>query len=562
MISTLHINNYALIDSLDIEFGGGFNIITGETGAGKSIILGALGLLLGGRADSRVIRDASRKSVIEAEFLLDEDTHRGIQPVLAEAEVDDDARSCILRRELSPSGRSRAFVNDTPVNLTVLRDVAVRLVDIHSQHQNLLLADASYRLSIIDCLAANRPLLEEYRAAYREYRKILQKYTETRELIRRNRADADFIAYQLEELKEMELRNGEQGELERERELQANASSIKTHLEAALAALAENESNVIDLVDDAAYNCRSMGDMVEEADSLSERLDSVAIEVKDIADTLRRRRDGLQADPERLAAVEERLSRLYSLELKHHVDTADGLIAVRDRLAEQLEAISNSDDVLAALEARAKDGKRLAMSLAQRLSQGRAETAEAFAAELRRRAVPLGMANLRCEVAISKGKLGPDGIDTVDFLFAFNKNQALSSVADTASGGEISRLMLCVKSIVAERMRLPSIIFDEIDTGVSGDIANRIGAMMAQIAATIQVIAITHLPQVASRGETHYKVYKEDDETSTSTRIRPLGFEARVGEIALMLSGDPADPTAIEAAKTLLRKGAETVPAK
>lgn len=554
MIVSLSISNYALIDHLEIALDDGFNIITGETGAGKSIILGALGMLLGARADARVIRDAQCKSVVEAEFRPDAQLQGVLSPILAEAQVDDGGEVCILRRELSPSGRTRAFVNDTPVTLSFLRQVAVHLVDIHSQHQNLLLADAAYQLSVIDRMAGNAALLADYKAAYSEYKQMLLQYTKTRDMVSRNKADADFIAYQLEELNDMQLRAGEQAELESQRRMLAHAGVLREHLGAATSALGASDSGALDALDTAITHCRAMASVIADADDMADRLDSVAIEVKDILDTLAARADGVTADPAMLEAIEERLSRLYSLELKHHVDTVEELIAVRDKMAEQLAAISNSDDVLAALEASARELKRKAMALARELSQRRREAADAFAERLRDMAAPLGMANLRCEVAMTQGKLGADGIDTIELMFAFNKNQKLSSVAATASGGEISRLMLCVKSILAEKMSLPSIIFDEIDTGVSGDIANRIARMMADIARSIQVVTITHLPQVAARGRCHFKVYKEDDDTATATRISRLDLEQRVSELALMLSGDPHDETALEAARAMLRK--------
>ena len=554
MIVSLSISNYALIDHLEIALDDGFNIITGETGAGKSIILGALGMLLGARADARVIRDAQCKSVVEAEFRPDAQLQGVLSPILAEAQVDDGGEVCILRRELSPSGRTRAFVNDTPVTLSFLRQVAVHLVDIHSQHQNLLLADAAYQLSVIDRMAGNAALLADYKAAYSEYKQMLLQYTKTRDMVSRNKADADFIAYQLEELNDMQLRAGEQAELESQRRMLAHAGVLREHLGAATEALGASDSGALDALDTAITHCRAMASVIADADDMADRLDSVAIEVKDILDTLAARADGVTADPAMLEAIEERLSRLYSLELKHHVDTVEELIAVRDKMAEQLAAISNSDDVLAALEASARELKRKAMALARELSQRRREAADAFAERLRDMAAPLGMANLRCEVAMTQGKLGADGIDTIELMFAFNKNQKLSSVAATASGGEISRLMLCVKSILAEKMSLPSIIFDEIDTGVSGDIANRIARMMADIARSIQVVTITHLPQVAARGRCHFKVYKEDDDTTTATRISRLTSEQRVSELALMLSGDPHDETALEAARAMLRK--------
>ncbi len=551
MIEKLHISNYALISQIDIDFQKGLNIITGETGAGKSIILGALSLLLGGRADMKAIRDTSKKSIIEAIFRVD--GYELLKPIFHENDIDWDDEQCIMRRELAPNGRSRAFINDTPVNLQTLHDVAIHLVDIHSQHQNLLLADQGYQLSIIDSLAENGDLLEQYAQAYNRYRHALHKYTETRDMIKRNQAEADFISFQLNELLEMNLQPGEQDDLEREREKLSNVTSIKESLSEAVTALFAGDTNALELIDEAGYSLNRLSDVLDDADSLSERLESARLEIKDIAETLVSYYDGLSADPQALQSIEERLSRLYSLETKHHVDNSDQLIALRDKMAEQLGAINNADESLARLENEAKAAKKTAKTIANMLSERRHQVAVTFAEELRERAVPLGMKNLRCEVAIATGKLSPTGMDQVDFKFAFNKNQPLMSVGNTASGGEISRLILSIKLVIAEKMQLPTIIFDEVDTGVSGDIAIRMGALMAHISRTSQVIAITHLPQVASQGSSHYKVYKEDDEISTTTRIRLLSPEERVGEIAVMLSGNSDDPTARNAAIAMLK---------
>lgn len=550
MIQKLHISNYALISEIDISFNPGLNIITGETGAGKSIILGALSLLLGGRADLKVIRDASKKSVIEASF--DTKGFELLRPLLDENDIDWDPEQCLLRRELTPSGRSRAFVNDTPVTLQLLRDVAIRLVDIHSQHQNLLLADPAYQLSIIDSLAENGELLERYAQAYAAYKSALKKYVDTRDMIVRNRADAEFISFQLDQLNEIKLQPGEQEALERERDVMANMTQIKEHLGSALQALSENECNALDSLSDAAASLQKLSDVFDDADSLYERLESARLEIKDIAETLAGYDDDLAADPRQLEAIEDRLSRIYSLETKHHVDNSDDLMALRDKLAAQLSAIDNADEQLAQLETEAKAAKRAASLLARELSARRTAQSAVFAEELRQRAMPLGMKNLRCEVAIAQGKLSPTGIDTVDFKFAFNKNQPLMSVGNSASGGEISRLILSIKLVIAEKMQLPTIIFDEVDTGVSGDVAVRMASLMSDISAKSQVIAITHLPQVAAKGKTHFKVYKEDDDQATNTRVRMLDPQERVGELALMLSGDASNPSARAAAESLL----------
>ncbi|MCM1067436.1 MAG: DNA repair protein RecN [Muribaculaceae bacterium] len=558
MIKSLHISNYALISGIDIEFEPGFNIITGETGAGKSIMLGALSLLLGERAESRVVRDPSKKSVIEAYFdISDAD---GVADLLDEYQLGVGSSECIVRREIAPGGRSRAFINDTPVNLSVLHEVAVRLVDIHSQHQNLLLASPEYQLAIIDNLAGTRELLEDYRRAFAAYRVALKQYTDTRELIRRNRDDAEFIQFQYSQLEELKLQPGEHEELELERQQLANVTEIKTTLGEALDPLLNGQENALALMRDAVEALEELSATIGTATdgtdfhALAERLESARIEVADISDSLVDYDIALAADPERLDEIDERLSKLYSLELKHHVDNADGLIEIRDRLAEQLEALEDSDGVLASLETAAKKAKKIAIMLAAKISEKRTAAAAEFAEQLRSTAAPLGMQNLRCDISLTRVKLGPDGYDQIQFLFAFNKNQALMPVASVASGGEISRLMLAIKTIVAEQMHLPSIIFDEVDTGVSGDIATRMAAMMATISRNIQVITITHLPGVAAAGTSHFKVYKVDDETATTTHIRRLQPQERPAELALMISGSPDDEAALANARSLLEK--------
>lgn len=550
MILKLHISNYALISQIDIQFQEGLNIITGETGAGKSIILGALSLLLGGRAEMKAIRDASKKSIIEAVF--DTRGFSSMKPIFEENDIDWYDESCILRRELSPSGRSRAFINDTPVGLQTLKDVAMQLVDIHSQHQNLLLADEKYQLSIIDNLANNAELLVKYEEYYNAYRVALKEFTRTRDMIARNKADSEFISFQLDQLNAMKLQPGEQAELERERDMLANMSHIKEYLSDAIDALSMGDCNVLSGLDRCSDSLQRLSDVFDDADSLAERLESARLEIKDIAEILADYDNDLAADPATLDYIEERLGKIYSLEAKHHVETTDDLIALRDKLASQLSSIENADEELAMLQAKAKTAKRNAMAVAKQISERRHAQATIFADELRERAIPLGMKNLRCEIAVNECKLSPTGIDVVDFKFAFNKNQPLMSVGGTASGGEISRLILSIKSVIAEKMQLPTIIFDEVDTGVSGDIALRMASLMSRISATSQVIAITHLPQVAAKGVAHFKVYKEDDENSTNTHIRILNNEERISELALMLSGNPDDSSAREAAISLL----------
>lgn len=551
MIKSLSISNYALISQIEIELCHGLNIITGETGAGKSVMLGALGLLLGGRADMRAVRDSGRKSVIEA--VADITDAAGIDAVFEENGLDKAADGmCILRRELLPGGRSRAFVNDTPVTLQVLKAVSLRLIDIHSQHQNLLLADPAYQLSVVDSLADNAELRARYSDAYTAYRRALKAYTDMRDLLLRSASDAEYLKFQLEQLDEMRLEPGEQTALEQERDMMANATAIKQHLHGALGPLADDAVNAISALADAAVHCRALGDMLEDAEALAARLDSARIEVQDVAENLSEIDSRVQADPATLDAIEERLGKLYSLEVKHHVDTVEQLIELRDGLRAKLAALDGGEESLAALELAARKAKKEAMLLARELSDTRRAAAQDFAEQLTLRAMPLGMKNLRCEVAFNAGRLTPTGLDIVEFRFAFNKNQTPLPIGGTASGGEISRLMLTVKSIIAERMQLPTIIFDEVDTGVSGDVAARMADMMLGLAGRLQVVAITHLPAVAARGQAHFRVYKQDTDSSTETHIARLDAAGREREIATMLSGRADDPTALAAARSLL----------
>ena len=550
MLESLHISNYALIDNLDIDFHNGFNIITGETGAGKSIILGALSLILGGRADTKVIRNNARKSVIEAIFSIKD--YPSLKKICDENDIEWDDLQCILRREIAPNGRSRAFVNDSPVSLSQLSDIAIQLVDIHSQHQNLLLASPDYQLNIIDNLAGNNDRLKEYHQLYQEYVNAVRQLKETRRAIEKGVADEDFTRFQLEQLEEMNLVAGEQEDLEREREILSNMTSIKETLYSALEALTNGKSNVLSLLNNAVDDCEDLENVLEDENNLTERLETARIEIQDIAETLSQYDSNLNADPQELERIEDRLNKIYSLEHKHKVSTVDELIAIRDNLQKRLDTIDNSDYAIEQLEKQAKQAYKMALSAAKEISKHRQDEANSFAKLLKERALPLGMKNLQCEIKITPIEISSTGIDKIEFLFAFNKNQQLMPVGNTASGGEISRLMLSIKTIIANKMQLPSIIFDEVDTGVSGDIANSMGEMMQSIAQNIQVLAITHLPQVASKGNHHYKVFKEDDETSTLTRIKELSIEERVDELALMLSGSTINEAARANARSLL----------
>lgn len=552
MISHLHISNYALIDSIDIDFTPGLNIITGETGAGKSIILGALGLLLGNRADVKAIRAADRKSVVEAIFNV---AGNEILGRWAEANNLDWSDECIVRRELTPGGRTRAFINDTPVSVSQLADLGSRLIDIHSQNQNQLLASPDYQLSVIDSMAGNDALLADYSQKYNSFKFAEQKFKSAKAAIERGIADEEFIRFQLKALDEAQLSEGEQEILEGEREIQANMVQIKSLLTSALSLLSNNDDSVSACLSAVSGHLSELNDFIDDLSPVFDRLESARLEIQDITETLADYDANLAGDAAALERIEDRLGLIYALQKRHNLDSVEDLIQLRDSLRERLDAIEGGDDVLDELRTAAVESKKMAVEAAKLLSASRRKAAVKFAAELFEAASPLGLPNLRCEISVESAKqLLPSGADVVDFRFAFNKNQTPRSVAGVASGGEVSRLMLALKSVVSSRLQLPTIVFDEVDTGVSGDIANRMGLMMQQMASVLQVITITHLPQVAAKGVSHHKVYKVDDDNATHTRIKLLSGDEREQELALMLSGSATDETALATARKLLSR--------
>lgn len=550
MIQELHIRNYALIDRLDIEFSDGLNIITGETGAGKSIMLGALSLLLGARADSRAVRQADAKSVVEAHFAVS--GNDALRQLFTAEDFDWDPQLCILRREVSPAGRSRAFINDQPVSLTVLQQVGERLIDIHSQHQNQLLSSPEWQLDILDSLASNAEVRQQYQSLFRTLREAEKRLTDTEAEIESARADQEFIRFQLDQLDAAAPVPGEQEELERERELLANITAVRRSLTDAIDYLTDGDASVSTQLSGAVDCCEDLEEVMDGTKELAQRLESARVEIQDVAETLQDFLGNLSGDPADLEAVEERLDALYSLQRRFRVDTVEQLIELQKDMRARLNRVEDSDVLLADLRAEVTKARKVAEASASELTKRRQAAAAEFAAELLAAARPLGMPNLRFEVEFTPCKLSPVGSAQPEFRFAFNKNQPLASVGGMASGGEISRLMLSVKSIVAGRLQLPTIVFDEVDTGVSGDVALRMGAMMDAIAGHMQVITITHLPQVAAKGVSHFKVFKEDDDSATHTRIRRLTAAERVDELALMLSGSPTDPAARATAASLL----------
>lgn len=551
MLESLNISNYALIDKVEIEFHPGLNIITGETGAGKSIMLGALNLLLGGRADSKAVRHADTKSVIEASFTVDD--HQSLRQFCLDNDIEWDDERCILRREISPTGRSRAFINDSPVPLSKLEAVGCRLIDIHSQHQNQLLAREEFQLQVIDSLAGNSELLRVHATRFEAFRRALHAYKVTKARLKKTRDDEEYTRYQLDQLNDLRLGDpNEQTELEQRREVLENLTAIKSELNTALDSLLSGGHNVLDLIATAQASCEEVASLLPPDEQIVKRLESAYIELKDIAETVSAVDSSLIADPSELEDIDRRLGDIYAMEQRHKVDSTAQLIELRDKLATRLEALDDADETLASLEKEARRARDLAKESAAELSASRVKAAEALAAELVEKARPLGMKNLVCEITVQPADLSARGADTVDMRFAFNKNQTPIPVSGAASGGEISRLMLTLKSIIAQRMELPAIIFDEVDTGVSGDVALRMGRMMSEISRSLQVIAITHLPQVAAMGAYHYKVYKTDTDLSTHTAVEALSPERRIDELALMLSGNSDDEAARGVARALL----------
>lgn len=550
MIGHLHISNYALISSLDLNFGPGMNIITGETGAGKSIILGALGLVMGMRSDSKAVRTGATKAVIEVEFDI-----TGLVEVstwLDKNIEDNPSGVCIMRREISAKGNSRAFINDTPTTLDQMQTLSSMLLDVHTQHQNLSLSDNRYQLSVIDSVAGTNNVLKQYQEAYHTYRQALDEYARVRDTAERYRADEEYIAYQLEQINELGLVPHEQEDLERERDRAANATTTREHLEATNNSLNTGDGGIIAALTTAIEHLGHLQENYDDASDLASRLMGVRTEINDIADTVADHLAAMTVDTMPLEEIEDRLSKIYSLETRHNVETSDMLIKRAKQLQERIDIIHDSNGTLAHLENNAKQAKKQAVIIARQLTKMRTESALKFGETLVELARPLGLSNLRCDILISKSKLTPLGMDQIDFRFAFNKNQPLMSVGKTASGGEISRLILAIKAIVSEYANMPTLIFDEVDTGVSGEIATRMGRMMEKISRHTQIIVITHLPQVASQPGRHFCVYKEDDETSTNTNVKQLTEKERIDEIAKMLGAGAGDNAAHNNAVSLI----------
>ena len=551
MLQQLYIKNFTLIDELDIELHPGFSVITGETGAGKSIILGAIGLLLGQRADSKSIKQGADRCVIEAHFDL---SRYDLKPFFDENDIEYDDHDTIIRRELTAAGKSRAFINDTPVALTMLKELGDQLMDVHSQHQNLLLNKQDFQLNVVDILANDSKELEEYQQCFANYQQKTKELNQLREEIERNKQNADFLQFQYDELEAAQLVEGEQEELEQQSETMSHAEDIKTALYEADNALNGDESGVVSQVKSAYNALNGISKVMPKTAELTERLDSCRIELKDIADEVSQLLERTDFNPAELDNINNRLDRLYELEKKYHVETVEELIQQRDDLKLKLSHIENSDEAVSEMEKEVAKLRSLCAHRAETISTMRRATADNMRSQLAQRLEQLGMPHARFDVSITKTELGKNGQDSISFLFSANTSTPLQPVSQVASGGEIARVMLSLKAMNSGAVKLPTIIFDEIDTGVSGKIAEKMAQIMQEMGRTErQVISITHLPQIAALGSHHYRVSKEETKNGTVSHMTELNNEERITEIAQMLSGSDISDAAIQNAKELLK---------
>lgn len=551
MLKQLYIKNFTLIDELNIQMHPGFSVITGETGAGKSIILGAIGLLLGNRADSKSIKAGRDRCVIEAHFDL---SNYDMQQFFTDNDIDEDLSDTIIRRELTAAGKSRAFINDTPVSLTKMRELGEQLVDIHSQHQNLLLQKEDFQLNVVDIIAQDEKQRKNYEVAYNQYKQANQKLNALKAEIEKNRENEDFLRFQFKELDEAQLQNGEQEELEQEYEMLSHSEDIKTALYQADNHLSGDDGNIIERLKQTSEQLANIKDVYPEVTELLERIDSSYIELKDIAQEVNGLTDHVEFDPARLETINERLDKLNSLQQKFHVRDLGELIETYHQLKEQLSHIDHSDEDVEALEQEVTQLLEKAQKQAKELTAIRTKAAKKVEEEMKQRLIPLGIPNVRFSISLTEKPLSHDGGDKVSFLFSANKSTPLQPVTQVASGGEIARVMLSLKAMISGAVKLPTIIFDEIDTGVSGKIAEKMAQIMVEMGNhERQVLSITHLPQIAAMGSHHYKVSKEETDNGTISRMTELSQQERVQEIAQMLSGSDVSEAALANAKELLR---------
>ncbi|MCQ2195936.1 MAG: DNA repair protein RecN [Bacteroidaceae bacterium] len=552
MLQHLYIQNYALIEELDIDIEQGFSVITGETGAGKSILLGAIGLLIGQRADIKSIRQGAQKCIIEATFNI---CNYNLKDLFDEIDIEYDPTECIIRRELSANGKSRAFINDTPAGVNALKTLGDHLIDIHSQHQNLLLGKEDFQLNVLDLLAHNQEDKEKYASLYAAYKDTKKALEDAKEASEKVQSEQDYLTFQLEQLTEANLQEGEDEELEKEQQTLEHAEEIKTALFQAKDILNADGNSVIQAIRTAQNRLEGIAHVFTEASELASRLESCRIELKDVASEVEGEAEDIEYNPARQAFVEERLSLIYELERKHHVESVEQLINLTQELQEKLDGINHSEENILKLEAKLKELENKTMEQALRLSKQRSKAATEVEKAMCEKLIPLGIANVQFKVDIEKrDTFDATGIDKVTYLFSANKNGALQPISQVASGGEIARVMLSLKALISSAASLPTIIFDEIDTGVSGHIAERMALIMKEMGEEHgrQVISITHLPQIAAMGKNHYRVYKEDNDDATNSHIVQLSVEERIEEIAKMMSGSTLTEAALSNAKTLL----------
>ena len=554
MLRKIYIRNYTLIDEMEIPFYPGFSVITGETGAGKSIIIGAIGLLLGNRADARLVKKGKDKCIIEATFDLSIYHSDVLRDFFVDNNLDYDPEECLLRREINVNGKSRAFINDTPVNLSILRDLGEQLIDVHSQHQNLLLNKEDFQLRVIDIIARDKDYLNDYQKGYRRYLDELKKLANLRDEIRKNRENEDFMRFQLNELDEANLVEGEQETLEQTSEIMRHTEDIKRVLHEADNCLDGEDGGIVNRVRNLSLQLHNIRDIYPKAVEVSERLDNCFIELKDVSQEISQEMDDVEFDPARFNEITARLDTIYSLQQKYHVNTITELITKRTELETLLKNIDNSEETLRECEDNVVRLKTVCEEKASGLTNLRAKASKEVEADLSRLLIPLGIPNVRFEVKVNKTELGINGTDKVVFLFSANSSTEMLPIAQVASGGEIARVMLSLKAMISKAIGLPTIIFDEIDTGVSGRVAEQMAHIMKDMGQVHrQVICITHLPQIAAYGTTHYKVSKMETSCGTVSEMRQLTDEQRVTEIAQMLSGSNVTKAAIDNAKSLLK---------
>ena len=548
MLQHLHIQNYALIDDLTVDFSEGFSVITGETGAGKSILLGALGFVLGDRADLGVLFDKDKKCVVEAKFNLTDET---LKPLFETNDLDFD-QDCIFRRELNPQKKSRAFINDTPVTLQTMKEIGCQMVDIHSQHDALLLTDADFQLRLLDNIAQNNSILTDYQVEFSRYQELKRSLHELKETATRNTAENDYLKFQLDELEKADLKEGEYSDIEQTLHTMENAEEIKSLLVTANTLLEDSESAIIGQINTLSSVLQRMRNLLPNTESLGERIDNLKVELKDIAYDLRRREDEIQFDEEQLKTLEERYDLINRLMMKHRLSDFESLLSYRDNLKEKDKAFENIDDSIAKTEKKLRDSEKLLSQKAKTLHDRRCQAAKLFSERVESIAKQLAMPFAQFQVSVeSLEDFGSKGSDEIRFLFSANKGVHPDDLRRVASGGELSRLMLSIKSAVSAYNYIPTLIFDEIDTGVSGEVAAKIGSIMQSMGTSLQLIAITHLPQVASKAQHHFFIFKDSQGERTQSHIRQLTPQERISEIAKMLSNDKITPEAIKAAEAL-----------